>query len=230
MAANAMNEPDPSRDDTARERDDEAMGSILEEEPEVSEAAESGALENLMDGIEGSGDDQVSVEDVLATFEHRSVGALVSVFALLAALPIVGGIPGMSIGTATLILLILGQSLIHRRGGIWIPGVIARRKIKKETIENGVEKARPYVRRVDRWMHPRLEPLTCGRPQRLAMVVAMVVMTLTFYPLAFIPWGVTAPALGVLALGLAMLTGDGYLALFGYAMIAATVLTGILLL
>lgn len=209
---------------------DAGQQNILDEEPE-KQAAGSGALESLMDGIEGSGEDgAVSVDDMIDTFEHRSVGALISVFAFLAALPVVGGIPGMSIGVATLILLILGQSLFHRKGGIWIPGFLARFKIRQETLEKGAEKARPYVRRIDRWMCPRLVSLTRGRVQRLALVVAMVVLTLTFFPLAFVPWGVTAPSLGVLALGLAMMTGDGYLALFGYAMLAGTAVTAMLIL
>lgn len=203
---------------------------ILDEAPE-KDVTENGALESLLDGIEGSGENgTVSVRDVLDSFEHRSVGALISVFAFLAALPVVGGIPGMSVITATLILLILGQSLFHQHGGLWIPGFLARRRISQETLDKGAGKVRPYVQRVDRWLRPRLVVLTRGRMQRLLIIVAIALLTLTFYPLAFVPWGVTAPSLGVLALGLAMMTGDGYLALFGFVMIAATVLTGIFIL
>jgi len=191
--------------------------------------SKNGALEGLIDSIEESGDDMISVKDVLDTFAHRSVGAVISVFALLAALPLVGGIPGMSIGTATLILLIVTQSLSHRRRGIWVPRFFARRKMSKQAFRRAAEKARPWLQEIDRWMHPRLKRLTVGPIQRLVMIVAIVIMTLTFYPLALLPWGVTVPSLGVLALGLSMMSGDGYLALFGYAMLLGTALTGFLI-
>jgi len=206
----------------------EATPSILDERPEAE--GSGGVLESLIDGIEESGEGSFSVEDVMDTFAHRSVGALISVFAFLAALPLVGAIPGMSIVTATLILLVLAQSLFHRRGGIWVPRFIAKRKIGKKTFEKGSERVRPFLRRMDRRMRPRLKGLTYGRLPRLVMVVSIVVMTLTFYPLAIVPYGVTAPSFGVLALGLAMMSGDGLLALFGYMMMLATLATGVLVL
>jgi hypothetical protein len=44
-------------------------------------------------------------------------------------------------------------------------------------------------------------------------------------PLAAVPWGVTFPAAGLVALGLAMMTRDGLAAALGYALAALTALT-----
>ncbi|HET7410575.1 MAG TPA: exopolysaccharide biosynthesis protein [Paracoccaceae bacterium] len=225
--------------DARRQQDGQTGGdtpSILDEEPESEQGAAAGhggagPLESLLDGMseagEGEGDaNEISIEDIVHAFEHRSIGALVSVIALISTLPIVGGIPGVTLITATLILLIVAQSLVHKRGGLWVPGFLGRRCIARETVEKAVEKARPYIRRIDRWMHPRLVFLTHGRASRLALTIAIIVLTLTWYPLNFIPYAVSAPALAVLALGLALMTGDGYLALFGYAMAVVTVIVG----
>lgn len=220
--------------------EDEQTPSILDEGPENGEGTAApdsagGALESLLDGMseagegEGSADD-VSIENIVHSFEHRSIGALVSVIALISVLPIVGGIPGVTLITATLILLIVAQSLVRKRGGLWVPGFLGRRRIGKEKVEKGADKARPYVRRIDRWMNPRLEWLTQGRGSRLTLTIAIIVLTLTWYPLNFIPYAVSAPALAVLALGLALMTGDGYLALFGYAMAVVTVGVGVMVL
>jgi hypothetical protein len=122
-----------------------------------------------------------------------------------------------------MILLVVAQSLFHKRGGLWVPGFLGHRHISGEMLRKGIDKVRPYARRVDRWMYPRLLLLTHGRGRRLVITIAIIVLTLTWYPLDFIPWAVTVPSLAVLALGLALMTGDGYLALFGYAMAAATV-------
>lgn len=215
------------------QRDDrEEAPSILEEKPDTRQAAEGGetrpgALEELLNGLNEAGEDEVSVEAIVDTFEQHSIGALISVIALISALPIVGGIPGVTLITATLILLVIGQSLVHRRGGIWVPRFLGRRSISAEMLEKGIETARPWVRRIDRWMYPRLQFLTRGRLRRLVMTVAVILLTLSFYPLNFIPYAVSAPSFGVLALGLALMTGDGYLALFGYLMAAATLGIGI---
>lgn len=211
--------------------DIEEAPSILEEEPDTQQAAEggescAGALETLLDGLNEACEDEVSVDDIVETFERHSMGALVSVIALISALPIVGGIPGVTLITATLILLVIEQSVVHRRGGIWVPRFLGRRSIAADKLETGIEKARPHVRRIDRWMYPRLEFLTQGWLQRLVMVIAIVLLTLSFYPLNFIPYAVSAPSLGVLAFGLALMTGDGYLALFGYLMAVATLVIG----
>ena len=213
----------------------EEAPSILDEKPDTRRAADGGIrgpgpLEDLLEGLNEAGEEEVSVDDIVEAFEHRSIGALVSVIALISALPIVGGIPGMTLITATMILLVVGESLIRRRGGIWVPRVLGRRSISADKLEKAVAKTRPYVRKVDKWMHPRVEFLTRGRIRRLAMTVAIVLLTLSFYPLNFIPYAVSAPSFGVLAFGLALMTGDGYLALFGYAMVAATLGIGVELL
>jgi hypothetical protein len=50
-------------------------------------------LRTVLDDLERSGHDgAVSVGDVLDAFEQRSLGVLLTVFGLLAALPVVGGI------------------------------------------------------------------------------------------------------------------------------------------
>ena len=215
-------------DSTDADTREEETPSILDEEPETEAAAAAdgtggGALESLLDGLDEAGSEEVSVEDIVHAFEHRSIGALVSVIALISAMPVVGGIPGVTLVTATMILLVVAQSLFHKRGGLWVPGLLGHRHISGNVLRKGIVKVRPYARRADRWMYPRLMFLTHGRGRRLMITIAIIVLTLTWYPLDFIPWAVTVPSLAVLALGLALMTGDGYLALAGYAMAAATV-------
>lgn len=217
---------------------EEEVPSILDEESGsrggARGRASGGALEGLLDGLSeagnGEGGEEVSIEAIIHAFEHRSIGALVSVVALISSLPLVGSLPGVTMITATLILLIVAQSLFHKRGGLWIPGFVARRRISKATVQETVRKARPHIRRIDRWMHPRLVFLTQGRPSRLVLTGAIIVLTLSWYPLNFIPYAVSAPSVAVLALGLALMTGDGVLALFGYAMAVVTIVVGVTLL
>lgn len=185
-------------------------------------ASEDAPLSGVLDDIDGSGGEgTVSVGDILDSFQHRSLGVLLTLFGLIASLPVIGGIPGMSILTGTLILLAVIQSFLGG-GSLWMPDFVRRRKIGRKKFEKAVEKSRPWVEWVDRLLKPRLTALTAGAAQRWTIAVAAALLAITFYPLAVVPYGVTAPALGVLALGLGLIARDGIFVLIGFALAAAT--------
>ena len=185
-------------------------------------ASADAPLSHVLDELGSSGRRAaVSAGEIVGVFQHRSLGFLLTLFGLIAALPIIGDIPGVSMLLATLILVVIGQSFVGG-GSLWLPGFIRRRELDRRRFDRGLEKARPWVQRIDGLLKPRLTALAAGRTQRWAISAAAAVLALTFYPLAFVPFGVTAPALGVLALGLGMMACDGLLVLIGYALSAVT--------
>lgn len=173
-------------------------------------------LGHLLDDLGRSGrEDTVSIGDVLDAFQRRSLGVVLALFGLIALMPVIGDIPGMSIVTGTLIIAGIMQSLV---GGatLWLPGFVRRRRLSRAKFDKGIEKARPWVARVDKLLKPRLTVLVAGRLQHWAIAGASALLALTFYPLAFVPFGVNAPAAGVLAFGLGLMAYDGLLVLVGY--------------
>ena len=57
-------------------------------------ASEEAPLATVLDELQHSGREKaVSIGDVLDAFQHRSLGVLLTLFGLLAALPIIGDIP-----------------------------------------------------------------------------------------------------------------------------------------
>jgi hypothetical protein len=196
----------------------------------AAEPGEERSLTEILDRLGEAGEergesDGASLNDVLAEFEDRSLGVLVTAFGLIAAIPVIGAIPGISMATATLILLAVLQALSRKGGAMRLPGKLGNKAIDRDKLERGLERARPWTRRVDRLLSERLTALTRGRLRRGAIVVAVVVLALTMYPLAFVPWGVTPPAFGIVAFGLALIARDGLFALFGYLFCAGTALT-----
>lgn len=185
-------------------------------------ADEGTDLGQVLDRLEDAGGDQVSVNDVLAEFEDRSIGVLLMVFGLLAALPVVGDIPGASILFATLILLSILHS-VTGKGRLRVPGKVGRKTLKHETVKKAVEKTRPWTDKVDRLLRPRLTALTGGRTARLALVIAAGLLAVSLYPLAVVPFGANAPAMGITLIGLALVTRDGIAALLGWALAGVTV-------
>ena len=189
-----------------------------------SMATNSNDLENVLedlDSVAEESSEKMSLGDAIDAFAHRSFGALLTLIGLVAALPIIGGIPGMSILTGTLVILIAVQFLIGRDSP-WVPQRLRKLKIGADSMQKGVEAAKPYAAKVDSLIKPRLTVLTDNAAARTVIALASVALALAFYPMALVPWGVMIPALSVMALGLALMGRDGALAIVGYAGAAAT--------
>lgn len=178
-------------------------------------------LDNVQDGLDGDGA-RVTVGEIVATLNDRGFGALCAVVGILAAAPVIGALPGVSIGSAILILLVAGQHALGRRS-LWIPAVLAKRAFDRKTFEKSIERVRPYARSVDKFIKPRLSWSVGGATERRLIAVAICILALTMFPLALIPWGVLPPALAVAAFGIAITGRDGLFAMIGYALVAITV-------
>ena len=178
----------------------------------------AGVLERINKHIEG---DEVSVDDLIAAFQDRGFGALLIIFGLVAAMPLVGAIPGVSIITGSLILLIAMQFLAGLRHP-WIPKALRNRTISKSTVETGVQKSLPYAEWFDSCLSPRIEWIVSSGVGQKAIALVCCFLALTMFPLALVPWGVFPPALAVMIFGVAILAKDGLLALFGYGLGAST--------
>ncbi len=102
---------------------------------------------------EAGHDGRVSLADVLETFADCSLGVLLAVFGLIAAMPVVGDIAGISV----LILLSVTRSL-SGRGSMQLPGRVGRRSMERMRLA----RVRPRTDRIDRTLHRkrRLHPLT----------------------------------------------------------------------
>ena len=179
-------------------------------------------LQSVLEDLETAGDGdegEIALGEILDAFEGRSLGVLLTLFGAVAALPVIGAIPGMSIVTGGLILVAVAQSLFGGASGIWAPERLRKRRMSREKLGKAVEKARPVARRIDRLLKARLRPLA----SRAAVSAASAPLALAFIPLAVVPFGVQAPALAVTLLGLSLMARDGACALVGYAFALATV-------
>lgn len=186
--------------------------------------AETHDLENVLDDLAACADEAdgaLSLGRALDVFARRSFGALLTIIAVVAALPVIGAIPGVSILTGTLLILVAGQFLLGR-GSPWIPQRLRDLSIAPEKMKKAVEIVKPYAGYVDAVIRPRLAYLTDQPAARAAIAVMSIFLALLFYPMAVIPGGVWVPALSVMALGLALVARDGLLAIIGAAGAVAT--------
>ena len=177
------------------------------------------SLAELLDSLKdvGSGD-TVSANDVLAAFSGRSLGVILTLLGLIAALPVIGAIPGISIAISVITLLAIGSSILGS-GQLYAPDIIGSREVGRDKLERAAKTAKPYAEWIDNLLKPRLEFLIDGDVQRAVVIGVCALLAISMIPLAVVPFGVQIPATSMMLLGLAIMTRDGLLAGLGYLVI-----------
>lgn len=163
------------------------------------------------------GQDEVKIVDLLDSLSSRSHGPMLLFPAIIAISPI-GMIPGMSVITGTLIILIATQMMFFA-GRPWIPKRLKDFQFARNKLNNGVNKIQPWVHWFEKVVHPRLEFLS-GGIMIYPIALISILLALTFYPLAFVPFGVLAPGFAITMFALGLTARDGLLILFGFALTA----------
>lgn len=166
-----------------------------------------------LDNVDSDSDQKTTVGDIVNSFGGRAYAPLIIIPAVIALFPITGGIPGMSIFTATVIILVTVQMLVTQ-GTIWLPEFIRQREISKKRLSDLSEKWQGRLRWVDRWFQKRMVFLT-ESPFNSVLAILCIVLSLTMYPLAFVPMGAAPPSFAIMLIGLSLLTKDGLLAIIG---------------
>ena len=171
-------------------------------------------LETLIDDLSGEGGDEaLCVGDILNALAHRSYGPLLLLPALISVLPIIGAIPGVTWTMSALTLLISLQFLFNRQS-LWLPGGVRRITVPRGLFERSLEWSRPWLKRLDSFIHPRLN-LMMGPPWPFLVAMLCVLLSLAMFVASVVPGGVVIPAFGVIFLAIGLTTHDGLILLAG---------------
>jgi len=173
-------------------------------------------LSEILRGLAERPEPRVSVAELADGFGQRALGALLLVFGLICALPLPPG------GTTVfgLPLVLLAPQLMLGRRAPWLPEKLRRRSMDRAQLAKGLEKALPWLERVEAVSRPRLGFVFAGPGQRLIGLVCTVFALVLILP---IPLGNMLPAAAVGVLSLSLVQRDGLLALAGYVLAAASV-------
>lgn len=163
----------------------------------------SDVLHSLADSWPG---ERLSLGDIVRELGDRGHGILLFVFALPAA------IPGISSFAAVPLTLVAVQMAIGLPRP-WLPRIMADRSMARGDFASMVQRARPYLQRVERLLKPRLGIVTGVVGERIIGVVCVVLALLLTVPILFnIPLAVP---LAIMAL--AVIERDGLFASIGLA-------------
>ncbi|WP_158773128.1 exopolysaccharide biosynthesis protein [Cobetia sp. L2A1] len=190
----------------------------------MSEYCKDSGLTGLLEELDREIEGDISLGAILKHFNSRGFGPLLVLPALLVLLP-TGAIPGVPTTCALFIVLIAGQLLLGYRTP-WLPKRLAQFSFAHARLSHGVQRARPWTRRIDRLLKPRLGFMTRGLAYRGIALLAILLAT-TMVPLELVPFAAAIPAVTLLLLGLGLVGEDGLVILFALLVMLADVLASL---
>lgn len=182
-------------------------------------------IETVIDDIEGAtGDGEARLGDLLDSFEDRSLGAILLIFGVLTATPIIGAVPGLPDLAALVVVIAIGHSFVGGSQHFWAPETLRERTFDAARVDRALARIRPIGRYVDGWVvNDRLAFLAASWPARMTIALVSAGLALLVGLLSFVPFAVVPPALAWALLGVALMGRDGVFALAGYLVTAGSV-------
>ncbi|MBI1186965.1 MAG: exopolysaccharide biosynthesis protein [Alphaproteobacteria bacterium] len=175
-------------------------------------------LESLIDAInEEAGKSHLTLRELLEVTGHRTYGPLLLLIGLIAISPLTI-VPGSTSIVAALTLLIAGQMAIGMKRP-WLPGAALRLSFPSDNLRPFLEKVRPWARRIDVVLRPRLSFLASPPFVYLIALFVLAAAIITF-PLSLIPFAPIVPGMAIVLFGLGITAKDGLLLTLGAAALA----------
>jgi hypothetical protein len=127
-------------------------------------------------------------------------------------------------------LVLLAAQLSYGRHKPWFPDWLTAQSFPREGFAAVVNRALPFLERVERLLRPRLTMLLSWTGERLVGITILILALILTLPIPFANW---LPACGIAVFGLAIVEKDGVAVLAGLALgvasviVAATVVIGL---
>ena len=161
--------------------------------------------------------ERVTFREILTVLRHRAFGFTLLIFALPCCLPMPPGVPTVC-GVA---LVIIALNLVAARQRLWLPAAIADKSIARADLKRVVDRAAPYLERLERVCKPRLAIVTEPVGKVLIGLVILVLGFIMILPIPFI--GNLPPGWAATFIAIGMTERDGLVVLIGIVVSAAAV-------
>jgi hypothetical protein len=176
--------------------------------PSDERPARERKLSQILSGIAADpARERVSVGDLLAAMGDRAFGALMLIFALPNLLPTPPGISGI-LGVP--LVFLAAQLMLGQRP--WLPKVIANRSMLRVDFSAFMDRAGPWLARVEKLLRPRLGVLVHPPAEYAIGVACLLLAVILILP---IPLGNILPALAICMFSFGLLEKDGLWAIVG---------------
>lgn len=154
-------------------------------------------------------EDSVTFREILADLRHRAFGFTLLIFALPCCLPMPPGIPTIC-GIA---IVIIALNLMAARQRLWLPSVIADKRIARADLVRMVERVAPYMEKLERFCKPRFAIVTDPVGKVFAGLVLFVLGAIMILPIPLL--GNMPPGFAASVIAIGMTERDGLIVLAG---------------
>ena len=173
--------------------------------------SERGALLPTLDRLfAGRRDSILTVEAFLEGLESRSYAFAIAALNLPNCIPT--GIPWLSTITGVPMFLLVVQYFLGRPVPS-LPDVVGRRGLPRARLQDVLARVRRHIERLENAIHPRRTWWVTGVPRRCLQLAWMLLIVLLALP---IPFDNLLPAWAILFFCLALIEGDGVMAMLGW--------------
>jgi hypothetical protein len=154
--------------------------------------------------------EHISFAEIKTALHERGFGLLMVIFALPVSLPL--PIPPGLTSLPAIPLLILAVQMVIGMDSPWIPKLIGNRKIKHTTLVTIIEKAAPFLKKIETLLKPRLSFVSSRHGEKIIGLFAAIFSISIMIP---VPFTHMVPALGILVMSLGLLSRDGLTIIIG---------------
>ncbi|MCW5598120.1 exopolysaccharide biosynthesis protein [Nitrosomonas sp.] len=186
------------------------------------ENKERNTSELLLQVVVQSTNDKMSVTEIKNSLHERGFGILLAIAALPICLPV--PVPPGYTTFFSIPLFIFSVQMIWGMKSPWLPEWIGKKEISRKSLEKMIEKATPWLRKIESYLHPRLTYISVHAWERIIGIFAFIFTISIALP---IPLTNFPPGWGILIMSLGLLNKDGLTIIVG--MIVGTIGVGITL-
>jgi hypothetical protein len=187
--------------------------------------SERGALLPALDRLfAGPRESVLTLDEFLAGLDTRSYAFAIAALDVINCVPT--GIPWLSTVTGVPMFLLAIQYFLGRHSPS-LPAFIGRRGLPRGRLQDLLRRVRGSVEWLESIVHPRLDWWVGGLPRRAMRYTWLLLIVLLALP---VPFDNLLPALAILFFCLALLEGDGMMAIVGWFFTVVTVMWTVFLL
>ncbi|MEL6780305.1 MAG: exopolysaccharide biosynthesis protein [Cyanobacteria bacterium J06597_16] len=190
---------------------------LSDERASASQITDSSESFSSSQGRPADDDSNVTLNEILEIAGERTFGFLFVLLSLPSALPIPA--PGYSTPFGVVMFLLAAQLIVGSEQP-WLPEKFRKRGFERKTVQGFIRKGIPWLERIETVARPRLTPLCTSRVGRMAIGIAIALMSISM--MIPIPLTNTLPAIGIFVTGFGLLDDDGAISLAGLTVCAVS--------
>ncbi|MGL9732702.1 MAG: exopolysaccharide biosynthesis protein [Wolbachia sp.] len=157
--------------------------------------------------------DKVTLFDIKIALHERGFGILIIIFSLPLSVPI--PVPPGYTTIFSMPLILFSLQLLLGFDSPWMPHWLERKSFQRSTLALVVEKTSPALRKIEKFMKPRMSFIFCGPGERILAFIMLLCALSIAIPL---PLTNFIPAIGTTLISLGIMSKDGLLSILGVLM------------